>query len=119
MRASPFSVIRGGGLFTCALADAVLFSAGLGSTVVDAAVAEATIGIASGVEQSPARTVSVNSADASTSSEALLHCTWPVPEGSGVVQVQPAGTDSDSNRVPVGIALVSETFAAGKSSAAG
>ena len=118
-RASPFSVISGGGLETWTPADAVLFSAGLGSAVVEVAVAEAAIAVASGVEQSPTRTVSVNAAEASTSSEALVHCTWPVPSGSGVVQVHPAGTDSDSNRARAGIALVSETFAAGKSSLVG
>src|SRR5262245_42630893 len=104
-----------GGFDTWTLTDAALFGARLGSRVVEATVAELTIPVLSGVGQATV-TVRLNCAEAPGASEATVQLTCPAPPAAGVVQDHPAGTDSALNTVPAGIASVSDTLSAGRSS---
>src|SRR6266508_11636 len=110
--------ITGGGLDTWTLTDAVLFGAVLGSRVVEAAVAELTISVLLGVGQTTV-TVRLNCAEAPAASEEAVQFTCPAPPAAGLAQDHPAGADSDLNTVPAGIASVSDTLSAGRSSSVG
>src|SRR5262245_40151337 len=109
--------ITGGGLDTRTLADAVLFGAVLGSRVVEVAAAELTIPVLLDVGQTTV-TVRLNCAEVPGANEVAVQFTCPTPT-AGVVQDHPAGTDRDLNRVPDGIASVSDMLLAGRSSSVG
>ena len=104
--------MTGGGLDTLTLADAVLFGAVLGSRVVEATAAELTISVLLDVGQTTV-TVRLNCAEAPEESDADVQFTCPTPPAAGVAQDHPAGADRDLNRVPAGIASVSDTLFAG------
>src|SRR5262244_3467222 len=110
--------MTGGGLDTRTLTAALLFGAVLGSRVVEATVAELTISVLLGVGQTTV-TVRLNCAEAPEGSEASVQFTCPAPPAAGVAHDHPAGADSDLNTVPAGIASVSVTLAAGRSSSSG
>src|SRR5215510_4595806 len=110
--------MTGGGLDTWTLTDAVLFCVVLGSRVVEATAAELTISVLLGVGQATV-TIRLNCAEAPGGSEAAVQFTVPAPPAAGVVQDHPVGADSDLNTVPAGIASVSDTLSAGRSSSAG
>src|SRR5215510_8676920 len=110
--------MTGGGFDTRTLTAAVLFGAVLGSRVVEATMAELAISVLFGVGQATV-TIRLNCAEAPGASEALVQFTFPVPPAAGMEQDHPTGADRDLNTVPAGIASVSDTFSAGRSSSAG
>src|SRR5215471_907345 len=115
----PIAAITGGGFDTVIIADEALFWAGFGSAVADVTFAEATIAEPFAAEQSASATVSVNVAVPPAGSDARLHWIGPLPPIPGVAQDQPAGAVSDWNVVWAGMAVVSDTFVAGRSSSVG
>src|SRR5688572_27480983 len=110
--------MTGGGLDTLTLADAVLFGAVLGSRVVEATAAELTISVLLDVGQTTV-TVRLNCAEAPEGSNGDVQFTCPALPAAGVVQDHPVGADRDLNTVPAGIASVSDTLLAGRSSSLG
>src|SRR5262245_58231052 len=110
--------MTGGGLDTWTLTAAVLFGAVLGSRVVEATVAELTIPAPLGVGQTTV-TGRLNCAESPGASEDATQFTLPMPPAAGVAQDHPAGADRDLNTVPAGIASVSDTLSAGRSSSVG
>jgi hypothetical protein len=93
--------------------------AGFGSAVDDVTFADARIVEPLAAAQSDRVTVSVKAAVAPTASDGFVHCTGPLPPAGGAAQDQPAGAASDWNTVCAGIAVASDTFAAGRSSSVG
>src|SRR3954447_23617361 len=100
-------------------ADEALFGAGFGSAVADVTFADATIAEPFAAAQSDSDTISVNAPLAPTARDGIVHVIGPVPPIAGVVQLHPAGAVHDWHVVWAGTAVVSETFAAGRSSFVG
>src|SRR5438132_3411397 len=101
----------GGGFDTVTATEAVLFSATLGSSVVELTAAELIIWVPFAVAQGTP-TTSTNWAVLPLSMEGALQLTCPPLPTAGVVQVQLAGTVSDWNTVPGGRASSSATLLA-------
>src|SRR5262245_20786151 len=119
MSSSPFAMMTGAGFETWMFAVDALFGAGFGSAVADVTFADAPIDDPLAAAQSASVTMSVNVAEAPTASDGVVHCTGPMPPAPGAAQDQAGGPASDWKTVWDGTAVVSDTFAAGRSSSVG
>ena len=117
MSSAPFAMIRVA-VRDRMLADAVLLGAGFGSAVADVTFADAAIAEPLPAAQSASVTIRVNVAEAPTASDGLVHCTGPLAPAPARRRTSPRAPTA-TEPVRAGTAVVSDTFAAGRSSSVG